>query len=277
MQFGINAFVTDEGLRPGPLGKAVEERGFDALFLAEHSHIPVSRRTPYPGGGDLPNQYYRALDVFVSLTAAAMATTTLRLGTGVALVTQRDPISTAKEVASLDLVSDGRVIFGVGVGWNREEMENHGTDPATRGRLANERLEAMRQIWTNEQAEYHGEFVDFDPIYSWPKPVQRPHPPIYVGGGTAAFPRIAQLDAGWFPNTSSPEQLAPQITQLRETVGAHVPVTVGHIAPVRPELIEGYRELGVERVVFHVPASPEQSTFERLDLLAETVAQATPA
>jgi probable F420-dependent oxidoreductase len=277
MEFGINAFVTDEGLRPGPLGKAVEERGFDVLFVAEHSHIPVERRTPYPGGGELPNQYYRALDPFVSLTAAAMATTRLRLGTGVALVAQRDPISTAKEVASLDLVSDGRVIFGVGVGWNREEMENHGTDPTTRGRLANERLEAMRQIWTNDQAEYHGEFVDFDPIYSWPKPVQRPHPPIYVGGGTAAFPRIAQLDAGWFPNATSPEQLAPQITQLRETVGADVPITVGHIAPVRSELIEGYRELGVERVVFHVPASPEQATLERLDRLTQVIAQATPA
>jgi len=277
MEFGINAFVTDEGLRPGPLGKAVEERGFDVLFVAEHSHIPVERRTPYPGGGELPNPYYRALDAFVSLTAAAMATTRLRLGTGVALVTQRDPISTAKEVASLDLVSDGRVIFGVGVGWNREEMENHGTDPITRGRLANERLEAMRQIWTNDQAEYHGEFVDFDPIYSWPKPVQRPHPPIYVGGGTAAFPRIAQLDAGWFPNASSPEQLAPQITQLRETVGADVPITVGHIAPVRPELIEGYRELGVERVVLHVPAAPEQATLERLDRLTQVIAQATPA
>src|ERR671929_1110653 len=172
MKFGISTFVTDEGIAPGTLARAIEERGFDSLFIAEHTHIPLSRKSPWPRGGELPRRYYRTLDPFVTLTAAAAATGRLLLGTGVALVIERDPIITAKEVASLDLVSGGRAIFGVGVGWNREEMENHGTDPRTRGRLVDEQLAALREIWTQDPAEHHGEFVDFDPIFSRPKPVQ---------------------------------------------------------------------------------------------------------
>lgn len=180
MKFGISTFVTDDGIAPAPLARAIEERGFDSLFVAEHTHIPASRETPYPGGGDLPDKYYRTLDPFVTLTAAACTTERLLLGTGGALMIERDTITTAKEVASLDLVSGGRFVFGVGVGWNREEMQNHGTDPRTRGELLDEQLRAMREMWTKEEAEFHGEHVDFDPIYSRPKPVQQPHPPIYV-------------------------------------------------------------------------------------------------
>lgn len=176
MKFGISTFITDLSIRPAPLGRAIEERGFDSLFIAEHSHIPVDRSSPYPGGGDLPDIYYRTLDPFVALTAAATVTERLLVGTGIALVSQRDPIHTAKGVASLDLISEGRAVFGIGVGWNREEMANHGTDASTRGRLVDERLRAIIELWTKEKAEFHGAFVDFDPVYSWPKPVQRPHP-----------------------------------------------------------------------------------------------------
>jgi probable F420-dependent oxidoreductase len=159
MKFGISTFVTDEGIAPGVLARAIEERGFDSLFIAEHTHIPLSRKSPWPRGGELPRKYYRTLDPFITLTAAAAATERLLLGTGVALVVERDPIITAKEVASLDLVSGGRVLFGVGVGWNREEMENHGTDPRTRGKLTDERIRAMMEIWTKEEPEFHGRYV----------------------------------------------------------------------------------------------------------------------
>ncbi|MFE9627723.1 LLM class F420-dependent oxidoreductase [Streptomyces sp. NPDC006527] len=267
MQFGVSTFITDQGIRPASLGTALEERAFESLFIAEHSHIPVSRRTPYPGGGELPDVYYRTLDPFVALSAIAAVTRNLRLATGIALVPQRDPITTAKEVASLDLVSDGRVIFGVGVGWNREEMMNHGADPATRGRLTDERLLAMRELWTAEKAEFHGEFVDFDPVYAWPKPVQRPHPPIYVGGGEGAFRRVAEIGDAWLATNVSPEQLGPQIERLRTRAGRDVPVTV-YAVPDDPGLVEGYIRLGVERVLFNLPTVPEAETVSHLDRLA---------
>lgn len=192
MKLGISTFITDEGIEPGTLARAIEERGFDTLFIAEHTHIPLSRKSSHPSGQELPRKYYRTLDPFVALTAAAATTERLLLGTGVALMVERDPIITAKAVASLDLVTGGRVIFGIGVGWNREKMENHGTDPRTRGRLMDERIRAMIEIWTRDAAEFHGQYVDFDPIGAWPKPLQRPHPPIYVGGGSRAFNRIAE-------------------------------------------------------------------------------------
>ncbi|MCW2719998.1 LLM class F420-dependent oxidoreductase, partial [Pseudonocardia sp.] len=200
MKFGIATFVTDEGIRPDALGRAVEERGFDSVFLAEHSHIPASRETPYPGGGDLPRVYYRTLDPFVALTAAGAATSTLILGTGIALLPQRDVIHTAMQVASLDLLSGGRVAFGVGSGWNREEMRNHGVEPRTRGALMNEQLAALIEIWGKDVAEFHGEYVDFGPIYAWPKPVQKPHPPIYLGGESpAALDRLLRYGDAWLP------------------------------------------------------------------------------
>ncbi|MFF1420513.1 LLM class F420-dependent oxidoreductase [Streptomyces sp. NPDC058280] len=268
MKFGVSTFITDQGIAPTALGRAIEERGLDSLFIAEHTHIPADRRSPYPGGGELPEMYYRTLDPFVALTAAAAVTERLLLGTGVALVVQRDPIITAKEVASLDLVSGGRVLFGVGVGWNREEMENHGTDPRTRGRLVDERLRAMRELWTEDKAEFHGEFVDFDPVYSWPKPVQRPHPPLYVGGGEAAFKRVAALGDAWLANSMSAGQLGPQIDRLRAVAGRQVPVTV-YAVEKEPEIVEQYTRLDVERLLFYLPTMPEAETLAYLDQLAD--------
>ncbi|WP_327370820.1 LLM class F420-dependent oxidoreductase [Streptomyces sp. NBC_01217] len=268
MKFGVSTFITDQGISPTALGAALEEREFDALFIAEHSHIPVDRKTPYPAGGELPEMYYRTLDPFVALTAIGVVTERLLLGTGIALIPQRDPIIMAKEVASLDLVSGGRVILGVGIGWNREEMMNHGTDPATRGRLTDERLLAMRELWTEEKAEFHGEFVDFDPVFAWPKPVQRPHPPIYVGGGEGAFRRVARLGDAWLALSTSPQEIGPQIERLRALADREVPVAV-YAVPDDPEQVEGYGRLGVERLLFYVPTMPERETLEYLDRLVE--------
>jgi probable F420-dependent oxidoreductase len=271
MKFGISTFVTDDGIAPAPLARAIEERGFDSLFVAEHTHIPASRQTPYPGGGDLPDKYYRTLDPFVTLTAAACATERLLLGTGVALMIERDTITTTKEVASLDLVSGGRFLFGVGVGWNREEMANHGTDPRTRGGLLDEQLRAMREMWTQEEAEFHGEHVDFDPLYSRPKPVQQPYVPIYVGGGEAAFDRVREFGDAWLANGVPPDALEPMLEKLREQTGREVPVTVFG-ASAEPEALEGYRSLGVERALVMLPTLPERETMEHLDELAEATA-----
>src|SRR4051794_38691957 len=182
MRFGLAIFLTDYSIAPDELARMAEDRGFESLFLPEHTHIPTSRRTPYPPGGELPQEYWHTYDPFVALTAAAAATERLRIATGICLVVERDPITTAKEVASLDQLSSGRLLFGVGAGWNIEEMANHGTDGARRFGILRERVEAMKQIWSEEEASYHGEHVDFDGIWSFPKPAQRPHPPILVGG-----------------------------------------------------------------------------------------------
>src|SRR3954470_7060692 len=200
MDVGVAIFFTDYAMSPAALGKALEERGFESVWAPEHSHIPLSRRSPWPAGGDLPKKYYDAMDPFVTLTMAAAATKTLKVGTGVCLVAQRDPIQTAKLVASIDTVSGGRFLFGIGNGWNQDEMENHGTVFTKRHKLARERVEAMKEIWTKPKAEYHGEFVNFDPMMTWPKPVQKPSPPIHVGG---AFPhgarRAIRYGDGWIP------------------------------------------------------------------------------
>jgi probable F420-dependent oxidoreductase len=270
MEFGISTFVTDEGIAPGALSREIEERGFDSLFVAEHTHIPLSRKSPWPRGGELPRKYYRTLDPFVTLTAAAAATERLLLGTGVTLVVERDPIITAKEVASLDLVSGGRVIFGVGVGWNREEMENHGTDPRTRGKLTDERIRAMIEVWTKEEPEFHGRYVDFDPIGIWPKPVQEPYPPIYVGGGRGAFERVAQFGDAWLANGLPPDKLEPMLGGLREVAERDVPITVFNSSSDLKDL-EEYRRLGVERVLLGLPTLPESETLQQLDSLSEIV------
>jgi probable F420-dependent oxidoreductase len=201
MEFGIGYFPTHDAVGPGPVARLVEERGFESLFFAEHTHIPASRESPYPGGSDLPRKYWHTYDLFVALTAAAAATSRLRIGSGICLVTERDPITTAKETASIDHISGGRFEFGVGAGWNREELMNHGTDPRTRMRLFKERVEAIKEIWTHEEASYHGEFVNFDRIWSYPKPVQRPHPPVLVGGnGPTVLDRVLAFGDVWFPN-----------------------------------------------------------------------------
>lgn len=273
MGFGVLTFVTDDGIGPAELGEGLEQRGFESLFLAEHSHIPVDAKTPYPGGGPIPPKYYRTLDPFVALTAAAVATEQLVLGTGIALVPQRDPIHTAKEVASLDLVSQGRFRFGVGIGWLREEIANHGVNPAVRGRVVDERLDAMIEIWTHEKAEYHGEFVNFDPIYSWPKPVQKPYPPLYLGGGPAGFKRIARLNAGWLSMTGSAEELSSPLEQLRDVAGKDVEVIHFHGGKPAAKEIEAYRDLGVEHLLLDLPTEPRDQTLQRLDGLQAELAK----
>ncbi|MGI8310956.1 LLM class F420-dependent oxidoreductase [Saccharopolyspora hattusasensis] len=268
MKFGISTFITDEGIGAADLGRAVEERGFDSLFIAEHTHIPASRESPYPAGGELPRIYYRTLDPFVALAAVAAVTEGLLVATGIALVVERDPITTAKEVASLDLISGGRMIFGVGAGWNREEMRNHGTDPAARGALMDERIRAMREIWTKDAAEFHGEHVDFDPIYSWPKPVQRPHPPIYVGGESErSFARVAEYGGGWLPRGGT-ENLGELVAKVRDRAGWRVPVAV-YAAPRDPAVLESYAAAGVDRTLFYLPTRPRDESSRRLDELAE--------
>jgi probable F420-dependent oxidoreductase len=267
MQIGVLTFITDEGIGPVELGKALEQRGFSSLFLAEHSHIPVDAQTPYPMGGPMPRKYYRTLDPFVALTAAAVATEKLVVGTGIALIPQRDPILTAKEVVSLDLVSQGRFRFGVGVGWFREEIANHGVDPKVRGRVVDERLRAVIEIWTREKAEFHGEFVNFDPIYSWPKPETKPYPPLYFGGGPANFPRIAQLNAGWFSMAPSADGLSGQLEELRAIAGHEVPVINVHMGKRTAKELEDYLQLGVEHVVVELPTEPRDETLRQLDEL----------
>jgi probable F420-dependent oxidoreductase len=273
VRIGVLTFVTDEGIGPVELGEALEQRGFSSLFLAEHSHIPVDAKTPYPGGGPIPRKYYRTLDPFVALTAAAVATENLVVGTGIALMPQRDPILTAKGVVSLDLVSEGRFRFGVGVGWLREEIANHGVDPKVRGRVVEERLRAMIEIWTQEKAEFHGEFVNFDPIYSWPKPVTKPYPPLYLGGGPASFPRIGRLHAGWLAMTPSAEVLSGQLEELRGVVDHDVPVINFHGGKPTAKEVEAYLPLGLEHLLVDLPTEPRDQTLRRLDNLQTEFAQ----
>src|SRR3954463_7706601 len=212
LRIGISTFVTDDGIDPVSLATAIEDRGFDALVIAEHTHIPASRESAYPGGGELPDYYYKTLDPFVTLAAAAAVTSRIELFTGIALLIQRDPIITAKEAASIDLLSGGRFVFGVGAGWNIEELRNHGTDPKTRGALLDERIEAIKALWTTEPAEYHGTYVDFDPTHLRPKPVQTPHPPIFIGGDSnATVKRVIRHNAGWISNPSPIEHLKKRI------------------------------------------------------------------
>lgn len=262
MLIGVNTFLTDEGIEPPALGRALEERGFDSLFLAEHSHIPASRESAYPGGGELPRVYFRTLDPFVALGSIAAVTDRLTLGTGVTLLIQRDVIHTAKEVATVDRISGGRAVFGVGVGWNREEMADHGTDPRTRGALLDEQLAAMTRIWTDDLAEYHGEFIDFDPMYAWPKPVQTPHPPIFIGGGEVAAKRAIRLGLGWIPNAvTAAGAVAGQLAVL---AGHDVPVTVTAAGP-DPALLDAYAAAGVERLTLRLATRPAEETLRTLD------------
>jgi probable F420-dependent oxidoreductase len=265
MKFGVSTFVTDEGISPVALGPALEERGFDSLFLAEHTHIPTSRETPYYGGGDLPRIYYRTLDPFLTLAAIAPVTTNLLLGTGIAQLTHRDPIITAKEVATLDLISGGRALLGVAAGWVMEEMRNHGTDPHTRGRLLDERMRAIVELWTKDEAEFHGDLVNIERSFSWPKPVQKPYPPVLVGGDNPrVFPRIKEYGAGWLTVGIPPEALAPMIARMRDEAGPDKLVWL-YGAPHDPETVEKYIEIGVDRIALYLPTRPEAETLRTLD------------
>ena len=274
MKYGVNMFATDYSIDPVSLGKALEERGFDSLFFPEHTHIPTSRRSPWPGGAELPKDYSHTYDPFVALAAVAVTTEKLLLGTGISLVMEHDPIVLAKAVASVDMLSNGRFILGVGGGWNEEEMENHGTDPRRRFKILRERIEAMKEIWTKDEAEYHGEFVDFDPIWSWPKPVQKPHPPIYVGGdGEHTFKRVISYGDVWMPipgrgETPLGDRIA-ELNRLAEDAGrGPIPVSVYGAMP-KPEIINHYAEIGVERCIFWLPATAHDEAIQRLDRYVE--------
>jgi probable F420-dependent oxidoreductase len=277
MKFSIETFVTDESIAPGPLAAAVEQRGFHALFVTEHSHMPVAYEPPYPGAAEPSREYYRLLDPFVALASAATATRRLILATAVILLAQRDVIYTAKEVASLDLISGGRVVLGVGVGWNRHEMRNHKLDPATRGAKLDEQIRALKEIWTNDIAEFHGEFVDFAPSYSWPKPVQRPNPPIFIGGTSrAALRRVCSFGDGWLPPVGV---TVDEIVRGREWLAANgrsdVPIAVWGVGRDE-ELLAGYAQAGVDEVAYLLPTLPESAALRELDELAELTAAVAP-
>lgn len=283
MKFGVTIFPSAETIRPAALARFVEERGFDSLWLPEHSHFPVSPFTPGPDAGVGPGrEYYELLDPFVALAAAAEATTTLRLGTSICLVVQRDPIQLAKQVASLDVVSGGRFLFGVGAGWHPLEMGNHGTAFDTRVRLMSERLEAMKEIWREEQAEYHGEFVDFTPIYQWPKPVQKPHPPIHMGAnGAASLDRVVREGDAWFPVLMSPDdadKVLPLIPELRRRVEAAgrdpeaFEVSV-YMCPAEEDTLTRCAEAGVDRAIFLLPAQGAKTVLPIVDAWAGLAAR----
>jgi probable F420-dependent oxidoreductase len=263
VELGVALFPTDYSIQPVHLARLVEEREFESLFFTEHTHIPVSRETPRPGGGELPREYWHSYDPFVALSVAAAVTERIKIGTGVCLVVERDPIVTAKAVASLDRLSGGRVLFGVGAGWNREEMRNHGTDPRRRFTVLRERVEAMKAIWTQDEPEYHGEFVDFDPIWCWPKPLQEPHPPVLVGGtGEKVLDRVLSYGDEWFPNRmESPEQLGRRIEELRQRAGRHVRVSFFGAKPERPA-VGRLEEVGVDRCVFYVSPDADPGDVE---------------
>ena len=274
MKFGIAMFPTDYAIDAVTLGRAVEERGFDSLWFPEHTHIPASRRTPWPGGAELPKEYSHTLDPFVALGAVAVATKDLLLGTGICLVMQRDPITMAKEVASVDLVSGGRFLFGVGGGWNEEEMEDHSTEPKLRWKILRERILAMKEIWTKDEAEYHGRFVDFEPTWSWPKPVQKPHPPVYVGGdGPHTLQRVIEYGDAWMPiPMRGGGHLSERIQELQrmasEAGRGPIPVTCFGVQP-RPEPLEQFAQMGVERCIFFVPPVPEPEALPILERYVE--------
>ena len=276
MDIGAAIFFTDYSMGPVELGRALEERGFESLWAPEHSHIPLSRTTPFPQGGDLPKKYYDVMDPFVTLAAAAAATTRLRVATGICLVIQRDPIQTAKAVASLDQVSGGRFLFGIGAGWNAEEMADHGTDFKTRFTVMRERVEAMKAIWTKSKPEYHGEFVDFPPMMTWPKPVQKPHPPVIVGG---SFPygarRAIAYGDGWVPHVRRPEygdvtsscRSSASWWRTQAAIRPLSPITIlGN--PDDAAQLEKYRDAGAARFVFSLPSAKADEILPVLDRLA---------
>jgi probable F420-dependent oxidoreductase len=269
MDFGVAIFPTEDVQDPAELGRMAEQRGFECLLFPEHTHIPASRESPYPAGGELPPEYSRTYDPFVALSAVATATERIRLGTGICLVIERDPIITAKEVASIDALSGGRFLFGIGAGWNHEEMRNHGTDPSRRFGIMRERVEAMKAIWTEEEASYSGRYVDFERIWCWPKPAQKPNPPILVGGnGKQVLQRVVRYGDEWLPNRVRDEDLAARVAELQRLAEEHgraaIPVTlVGRVRD--PTAVEQLEQAGVHRIVSWLPAHGRDAVEQALD------------
>ena len=280
MEIGAAIFFTDYSITPAELAVALEERGFDSLWVAEHSHIPVSRRFTHPQGeAALTKEYFDVMDPFVTLSAAAAVTARLKLGTAVCLVIQRDTIQTAKLVTSLDQVSKGRFLFGIGCGWNAEEMEDHGTVYETRTLKMREQIEAMKEIWTKDVAEYHGQIVDFPPMNSWPKPVQKPHPPIIVGGAfRLAARRALRYGDGILPpsaGSGSPEEFMPRWREMAEEAGRDprsLSVTLGG-APEDLDLLKRNRDLGIARMNVRLPPAKTDEILPLLDRWAKLIPQ----
>jgi probable F420-dependent oxidoreductase len=276
MKIGAVMFFTTESMQPAPLARAMEERGFESLWVPEHTHIPSSLRSAYPASGGLVRAYYELMDPFLALNTAATVTSKLKIGTGIALITQRDPIVTAKMVSSIDQLSQGRFLFGVGNGWNQDEIENHGTAFESRHKLARERVEAMKTIWAEEEPEYHGEFVNFDKMKQWPKPYQKPHPPIIVGG---AFPyaarRAIRYGDGWIPRDDWLDrdgiEVLDKFRAMAKEAGrdpAGLSISTFRV-PDDLERLKRYRELGIDRVVFSLPAEKDDKIMPILDRWAE--------
>ncbi|MDZ7669957.1 MAG: LLM class F420-dependent oxidoreductase [Gammaproteobacteria bacterium] len=270
-RFGATIFPTDYAIQPVELARAVEERGLDSLFFPEHTHIPASRATPFPGGTDLPKMYWHTHDPFVALAACAAVTSRIRLGTGICLVIERDPITLAKEAASLDLLSGGRLVLGIGAGWNREEMENHGADFRNRWKVVREKVLAMREIWTQDEAQFHGEFVNFDPIWSYPKPVQPGGPPIWIGANSKwVFDRIADYADGWMPIGGLGSGNMERLSEAMEARGRKVAdldlALFG--APTDYDKIMGRIDQGFDELVFGLPDAPADKVLPVLDDIA---------
>ena len=273
-RFGITMFPTDYSIQPVPLARAVEERGLDSLFFPEHTHIPANRRTPFPGGGDLPKHYWHSHDPFVALGACAAVTERIALGTGICLIIERDPITLAKEVASLDMISGGRVVLGIGAGWNREEMENHGASYPNRWAIVREKVLAMKAIWTEEAAEFHGDFVKFDPIWSYPKPVQAGGPPIWIGANSRwVFDRVAEYADGWMPIGGLGSGNLDRLRAACEARGRRVEdVTLALFgAPTEARELQGRIDQGFDDLIFSLPSEPADKILPRLDRIATVV------
>ena len=277
VKFAVSMFPTDYAIQPIELAQAAEARNFESLWFPEHTHIPTSRKTPFPGGTELPKEYWHTHDPFVALGAAAAVTKKLRLGTGVCLVIERDPIVLAKEVASLDMISGGRVELGIGAGWNVEEMENHGAQFKKRWKIVREKILAMRQIWTREAAEFHGEFVNFDPIWSFPKPVQPGGPPILLGSQSKrSFERVAEYCDGWMPINFPRANFADNVKQLRDAEKAAGRKKLGISlfgSSAKEDEIKRFADLGFDRLIFSLPAAPRETVMPLLDKYAEAAAK----
>ena len=274
MKLGVTMFATDYAMRPDDLARECEARGFESLWFPEHTHIPASRKSPWPAGGELPKDYWHTHDLFVAMMAAAAVTKNIKIGSGICLVIERDPILTAKEVASVDQLSNGRVLFGIGGGWNAEEMEHHGTPFKKRWKVLRERIEAMKEVWTKEEAEYHGEFVNFDKIWSYPKPAQKPNPPILLGTMSAkGIDRVVRYCNGWIPVGVTPKTLPDAMQDLKihaEQAGRKVsdfPISIFG-APAKEDTLSQFQSQGVDRVVLFLPSAEKDKVLPKLDQYA---------
>lgn len=279
MKIGVVMFATDYAIRPDDFAKECEDRGFESVWYPEHTHIPANRKSPFPAGGELPKEYWHTHDLFASLMAAAAVTKTIKVGSGICLVQEHDPIKLAKEVATVDQLSNGRLLFGIGGGWNAEEMENHGTPFHRRWKILREKIEAMKEIWTKDEAEYHGEFVNFDPIWSYPKPLQRPHPPILLGAHTpGGLNRVANYCDGWIPIGPMMPDLKASISDMNaraEKFGRQASelAVSAFMAPAEEAVLGQYQELGVERSIFAVPSDTSDKVLPLLDNYATFISK----